>query len=96
MQINHKCGTGRIPSRRKLWPSCRHCVFPPGQVTDLSSLIRYGTHGQVPAALQVGKPGLRTPGPGKNVEEAWVSECVCACVCVLRLPMFGAGVCASP
>lgn len=29
----------------------------------------------------MGKPGRRTPGPGKNVEEAWVGECVCVCVC---------------
>lgn len=39
VQIDHKCGTGRIPSRRELWPSCRLCVLPPAQVTDLSFLL---------------------------------------------------------
>lgn len=42
----------------------------------------------------MGTPELGTLGPGKNVEETWVSVCERVCVCVLRLGVSDAGVCA--
>lgn len=52
---------------------------PKSPISHLSSDMGFG---QVPEAQQWASQVLGTPGPGKNVEEAWVSDCVWVSECV--------------